>query len=193
MRANGHRDHPSEGDLEQYSRGCASEADSAYIEEHLLICEACRERLDLGEAFEREMPAAAAQVRRQERRTRLMWMTAAAAALLIAAVALRTAPGVAMPAVNVNLEAIRGPLVQAPAGRPLRLRLDLSGLAPAARYEVEMVDTSNRPAWQGTLDAHHPQVLIAKRRSGTYFVRVYSPARELLREYGLELRDEPGK
>lgn len=38
--------HPSADDLEEYALGRAGEAQAEPIEEHLLLCEVCRELLD---------------------------------------------------------------------------------------------------------------------------------------------------
>jgi anti-sigma factor ChrR (cupin superfamily) len=40
-------EHPSDGLLERYSMGRLTEAETAPLEEHLLICEECRNRLVL--------------------------------------------------------------------------------------------------------------------------------------------------
>jgi hypothetical protein len=41
--------------------------------------------------------------------------------------------------------------------------------------------------WQGNIAAGDAQVRIAGQKSGAYFLRVYSPARQLLREYSLRI------
>jgi len=54
---------------------------------------------------------------------------------------------------------------------------------------LEVVDARNTVVWQGALTARDPQATLPRRGPGTYFVRIYSPARDLLREYGLEVRN----
>ena len=44
-------DHISEDTLELYSMGRLGEVEAARLEEHLLVCEACRERLELDDEF----------------------------------------------------------------------------------------------------------------------------------------------
>src|SRR3954451_13532902 len=58
--------HADAGDLESYSMGASSVEETARIEEHLLICEDCRNRLREGEDFLNSMQVAARQSRRDE-------------------------------------------------------------------------------------------------------------------------------
>jgi len=53
-----HVDHPTDDLLEGYSRNSLSEPARNEIEEHLLLCESCRGRLDHHEQYIRAMRAA---------------------------------------------------------------------------------------------------------------------------------------
>ena len=52
--------HQGDDQLELYALGRLSEPEQAVIEEHLLICEACRQRLDDVEAYAKAMRQAIA-------------------------------------------------------------------------------------------------------------------------------------
>jgi anti-sigma factor RsiW len=52
------RDHISDDLLEACAVGRLAEADRAYVEEHLLVCEQCRERLVAMESFVSELKTA---------------------------------------------------------------------------------------------------------------------------------------
>jgi hypothetical protein len=68
------------------------------------------------------------------------------------------------------------------------LHPDLTGLAEAPSYRLEIVDQNGRPAQQATLTRVQNGVKIPRMGAGLYFVRVYLPGGELLREYGLQIQ-----
>ena len=55
--------HISDDDLERYAIGTLPETELAPLEEHLLICSDCRDRLEATERYVVAMRAAAARVR----------------------------------------------------------------------------------------------------------------------------------
>ena len=55
--------HVDADDLERYSLGHSEEAAAARIEEHLLICQPCRDRLTQVDEYVRAMREAAAKLR----------------------------------------------------------------------------------------------------------------------------------
>ena len=55
--------HISDNDLERYALGSLPEAELAPLEEHLLICSECRDRLEATEQYVMAMLAAAAHIR----------------------------------------------------------------------------------------------------------------------------------
>ncbi len=130
--------HADAEDLESYSMGGSSPEDTARIEEHLLICEDCRNQLQASEAFLTSMQLAGRQWRRNERAAEgsgwklPVWLPALAAVcgLVLVVVAIRIVRPRG-PAVAVSLTALRGSAVGsiAPAGRELTLQPDLTGLA----------------------------------------------------------------
>jgi hypothetical protein len=94
------------------------------------------------------------------------------------------------PAFAVTLNATRGVTMgaQAPARRPLDLKPDFTGLAAFPHYDLRVVDRIGSQVAQVEATpgaaSHIPGL-----PPGAYFVRIYSPAGELLREYALVLTD----
>lgn len=185
-------------DLEKYSIGGSSVAESTHIEEHLLTCECCQDRLREIDDYVLAMEMASRQWRRNEEVTeRREWrfpawfppLAAVACALLLVVAALRLVrpPG---PVVAVSLSALRsnGPGNGAAAGRQLILHPDLTGLVESSSYRLEIVDQTGRAVRHGTLGRTQTGIAIPGLRAGQYFVRVYLPAGELLREYGLQIQ-----
>ncbi len=178
--------------------GSSSQEEIALIEEHLLICEGCQDRLRESDDYVLAMRGASEQSRRYERSSKgrewrfPAWfpaLTAVACCLLLAVIAFRFVrpPG---PAVAISLSALRsnGAGIAAPSGRELILHPDLTGLAENPTYRLEIVDGTGRPVRQGTLVRVHNEIKVPGLGAGLYFVRVYLPAGELLREYGLEIQ-----
>ena len=184
-------------ELEQYSVGAGSPEDTAALEEHLLTCEQCRDQLQSTDEYVLAIRSAARHERQTERaKVREwrfpVWFPAFATAVcgLLLFIGVRSWITPAQPAVAVTLRAMRGAGVgsTAPAGRELLLTPDLTGLAPAANYRVQVVDENGREVRAGQLQASRHQLPFAGLPAGTYFVRIYMPQGELLREYGLEVR-----
>jgi hypothetical protein len=184
-------------DLERYSIGTSSLAESTQIEEHLLICECCQGRLRETDDYLRAVEMASRQLRRDEEiAERRGWrfpawfppLVAVACGLLLVVAALRLVrpPG---PVVAVSLSAQRsdGGGTGAAAGQQLMLHPDLTGLAESSSYRLEIVDQTGRAVRQGMIGRAQAGVAIPGLGAGQYFVRLYLPAGELLREYGLQI------
>jgi anti-sigma factor RsiW len=60
--------HAGDEALESYVLGTLRESDEAELEEHFLICEACRQQLQRTERFVRAMAAASRELRRRRPR-----------------------------------------------------------------------------------------------------------------------------
>jgi hypothetical protein len=185
------REHMQEDELERYSMRILAEDESAELEEHLLVCEPCRERLEATESFVHGIRAAARKL--PEPRPgwfsipRLAWLAPAAAVL--ACVVLMVRPGtqpIAPTAVTLQATRGAGPGAQAPAGTPLNLQPDLNGLPPFEKYGLELVDQQGQAVWEGSVKAGGTAIAPGQS-AGSWFVRVYSPDRKLLREYGLRI------
>ena len=186
--------HHEEGRLEAYAAGTLAESHVPAVEEHLLVCTDCQQRLAETEAFLRAMRRAAARARAKERQPvwKLLWLRPVWAFAAVA-VALVVGTGIEWrgrgTGVEVAIEATRGPEARtAPTGSPLRLSLDATGLPALADYRVEVVDETGRAAFAGSAARHGTRIGAAVPgglREGRYFIRVYG--QELLREYGLRV------
>lgn len=189
-----------EEEIERYSMGAMPEEVIAPFEEHLLICESCQLRLAQSDAYVAAMRQASARLRAEPPKHGLPWLrfprlvpalAGMAVALLAAGLWLgRVDMGEAHP-FAVDLEATRGSALEAkaPAGRWLLLRLDLANLPASSQYRLEMVDRFGGRVWQGSVAARGSKAgfKVPGKQPGIYFVRVYRPSGELLREYGLEV------
>jgi hypothetical protein len=181
-------------EIESYSLQTTPESDVARVEEHLLVCTDCQKRVESSDVFVRAMQDASRDLRAKKapaaRRFGIgMPLFALACAVVVLAAVSILFPrhtGENQPMFAVSLSAIRGAAgeAQAPAGKTLNLELDLSGIANDLDYRVYVVDQSGKAVAMTTTS--HP--LIPPLQPGTYFVRLYSPGDELLREYALEVQ-----
>lgn len=185
-------------ELEKYSMGTSSLDETALVEEHLLTCEGCQDRLRETDDYVLAMRRASQKLRlnassAKPREWRLpAWfpvLAAVACSLLVGVITLRSVrpPG---PAVAVSLNALRsnGAGIGAPAGRELMLRPDLTGLVESSSYRLEIVDQLGHVVRQGKIERSQNGTKVRGLGAGLYFVRVYLPAGELLREYGLQIQ-----
>jgi hypothetical protein len=205
--------HPTEEILEEYVLLRLPEALAAPLEEHLLLCHSCQDALAETDRFVSDLkiagkrpnlahhPApAASQVRsgwwdilnalpRLATKTSLVL----ALAIMVLLVVRQNAPGPIAP-VAVSLSALRGmdPLSPAPAGKPLQLNIQSPDLAPdralPKAYHVELVDAAGGAIWKGSVteaDGKLVATMSKSLRKGVYWVRLYGPDSELLREFGL--------
>jgi hypothetical protein len=192
--------HIDEDEIERYSMAAMPEGAIAPFEEHLLICESCQQRLAQSDAYVSAMRRASARLRTEPVKRGLPWLrfprlvpALAGIAVVIVAAGLwlgRLDMGQAHP-FAVDLAATRGAAIEAtaPAGRWLLLRLDLANLPASPQYRLEMVDRSGYRVWQATVPARgsKAEFKVPGTQPGVYFVRLYRPPGELLREYGFEV------
>ena len=192
--------HVDDEELERYSMGAMPEAAIAPFEEHLLVCEPCQLRLAQTDAYVGAMRQASARLRTEPLKRGLPWLRfprliPALAGMAVAIVAAglwigRPDMGEAHP-FAVDLEATRGAAIEAraPAGRWLLLRLDLANLPASSSYRLEMVDRFGSRIYQATVAAQGSRAgfMVPGTQPGIYFVRLYRPPGELLREYGFEV------
>ncbi len=195
--------HMNDEQIENYSMGRIAEEECERCEEHLLICESCQNRVTEMDEYILAIAAAGSELRRQPRRPKWTalfsprWapMLATAAVAILLALGIRLADrGMAPTAISISLEATRGAGIAAriPAGRPIELGVDLSGLPQQPAYRLSVVDQSGRERWTGTVEAHDTRgtAAISRLDPGVYFVRVYGASATLLREYGFEVRQK---
>ncbi len=202
--------HTSEEQLEEYSRGTLSTEDVEILEEHLLVCPRCQDRLAELDAFVDAARQAAARMQIAPPPTledywrgasRWLWRPAPVITFACLIVGLAVAPrmwqaaGTNQGAYAVRLQSMRGaaalPNASAPADRPLELTLDLAGLPEQPSYRVEIVDRGGATVFESAVKrgASETKVSVPKRlRAAQHWVRLYEPqSGALLREYGLEV------
>ena len=123
----------------------------------------------------------------------------AAAVLLVVAGATvtwrgRSSPVAMAPVATIRLIALRGgeaDVARAPSGRPLELVFGRTDLGADLSYRAELVDATGRQMWSGNVRIADQSLSIrmdGPLRAGAYWVRLYSSAGQLLREFGLRVR-----
>jgi hypothetical protein len=206
----GNEDHIPEQTLEEYSRGTLSEGETERLEEHLLVCPHCQDRLADTDEFVRAMRDAAARLQIQPPSAledhwrgawRWLWRpvpvmaACGAAVLLIAAGTIWHRESSGAGETTVTLQAMRGDALagaRAPAGKALVLKLDAKGLPVSASYRLEIVDERGSAVFVHAVSRQSDAILATLPRSldpGRYWVRLYEaqPAGSLLREFGLTI------
>jgi hypothetical protein len=195
--------HPTEDLLEEYSFGRVLEPALAPLEEHLLDCVLCQERLLAVDEYTALMKTGIVALGREGAGHRAFprfavpsvpAMFAVAVMLVLAGVTIGwQLPLSSAGAAAVQLTALRGGggegVAHAPFGRPLDLTVDRTDLPPALTYRLEVVNSGGRPLWSGA--AHVAQESLSARVNtrlarGAYWVRLYS-GDQLRREFGLRI------
>ncbi len=193
------RPHTDDDQLDRFAMGALPADTAAVIEEHLLECLACRERLRQADEFTSLFRESATL---PEARPRRLWTGswgwrvaggAAAAAAMVAVLFVgtrRDGPSAA-PAI-VTLEALRGPEAPAEiqAGRTAILLFDIA--APArGSYEARIFDRNGEELLKPQTDVRDGRlsVTVESLAKGSYWVRVYRTGNsDLVTEYGLRAR-----
>jgi hypothetical protein len=195
----GYGSHVEEELLEQYSVGCLVQSEVARVEEHVLLCESCQEKLEQIDSLVRSFRSAGAQLPAESKSIWQFWRLPQFVPALAATVFLVFAAGVGLQIMKkgaaapfaIALEATRGESVASvPAGKPLLIQPGLEGLPRFSQYRLEIVDQSGHPVGTAELEAGSgdARTSVPAIAAGVYFVRVYSPSGELLREYGIEAK-----
>ena len=169
-----------------------SDEESGPFDEHLLTCEDCRNRVLEADVHVSAMYHAGTEIRgASQKRPMWSWSFAAASAVAVASAVLAGSVLMRAPR-NMELQethlyAMRGAAVSAKvaAQRPLLLIPDLTGLPVFPSYRLQVVDTVGKPVFTRQVMAADPTTTVTGVTTGMYFVRLSSPAGELLREYGL--------
>ena len=175
-------------------------ADSvAQLEEHLLSCRFCQERLVETDDVLNLFRAAATDVaahpagtwQRLWDRRKAFWVVAASAvaALLLFLIAGEAHKTQAPPAILL-MQSLRGPEAKAhlASGRRCLLVFDLAIEAARKDYEVEIVDATGNQILMERADVRDGRLTaLVKVARGAYWVRVYQQqvGRELVAEYSL--------
>jgi len=97
------------------------------------------------------------------------------------------------PVASIQLIALRGGegyVAHAPSGRPLELVFGRTDLPVDLSYQAQVVNSSGRQVWSGSVRIADQSLSIRVNgplRAGAYWVRLYTSAGQLLREFGLHV------
>lgn len=106
---------------------------------------------------------------------------------------MRSSPVAMAPVATTKLMALRGgegDVARATPGRPLDLVFGRTDLPADFSYRAEVVNASGRQVWSGSVLIADQNLSIRVDRPlevGAYWVRLYSSAGQLLREFGLRV------
>jgi predicted anti-sigma-YlaC factor YlaD len=206
-----HNFHGTDEQLERYSLGSLSDSDLPLLEAHLLMCAACRERLNGIEDFAIAMRDALSEESALEavalknasfRGGWFKWallsslrrpafsMALGCVALIVAMVIFSNGRAKFAPGASLQLTAMRGEMPTTIPARELDLTLS-DGPKVGAPFRIEVVNAMGATMWRGPAN-DRPAGLQVKLMQplvpGDYFVRLYSADGKELREYGFRIR-----
>ncbi len=204
--------HLTEDQLEKYMLRQVAEPVAAAAEEHLLVCTQCQEQLEQLEVFAYSLRAVVPILAREDRLAdakpglgqrifdwirsplpALAFGAAAVLAVVIVPMAYRAESSQGQP-ITLELQAIRAAFSpEAPVGRALVLRVELTGLAPATSYRAEITaDTGAVQLTRSLQSVEPPFALLTVDKNlpaGRYWLRVYGTEHaEAIREFGFSIR-----
>lgn len=173
--------------------GRLSEPLVSEVEEHLLVCAGCREKVDEAEKFSLAMKEAIASEPAEQPRRWLafkapVWIAAAgfASVTLVAVLFLLARQNSLPPLATLQLSAMRGDAGSIAVAR--ETDITLADAPQGMNPRVELVDASGSSVWSGSL-TDGADIRIRKRLSeGSYFVRLYDNSGKLLHEYAFRVR-----
>lgn len=194
--------HLSEEQLEQYVRGQLNFSDVAPLEEHLIVCAACQDRLDEAENFAVGMQRALSESPAQSpaprgarswfdwlRRPAFSMALGFAALILVVAIFSNTANTIA-PTASLVLSAVRGEMPQTVPARQFELTLRDTP-KEGGPFRAELVTAAGGPVWSGLVVPGPNGVQVTEPRRldvGDYFLRLSNADGKLLHEYGFRVR-----
>ena len=198
--------HGTDDQLEAYALGQLATSDPPaleVLEEHLMICSTCRDRLDSVEAFTSGMkdafgPNSAIAISKQ---TALFawipWPRVSIGLAFLALIAIilifSRAQTQFAPVANLQLSASRGDMPTTGPARELDLTL-LNAPADGQTSRVVIVNAAGGTVWSGPASrdnnaAGSLQIKAQQRfKSGDYFLRLYGASGDVVREYGFRIR-----
>ena len=194
--------HLSEDRLERYVQGRLNPSEAVPLEEHLLVCAACQEKLDTLQSFVLGMREALGKNPQSARAASpaagwLVWlrrpvvsMSLGFAALILVVAVFSNGKSNVAPTASLVLTAMRGEMPQTIIARQYELTLTDTP-KEGGPFRVELVTATGAAVW-GSLavsGANGIQVTEPRRLDqGDYFVRLSSANGKLLREYGFRVR-----
>ena len=200
--------HASDDQLELYSLDRLSDTDLIQVEEHLMVCSGCRDRLEDASAFAlamrkvlKEHPVAFEKPDEENWFSRLLsgWKTpslafAGAMAAVVLSVGLYTytqghsgAGMTTAPVAYLQLTAMRGELPSVHGAKAVQLRFS-EAVESGGPYKVSLVADDGSAVWNGVTQG--PNVRLDRSLpKGTYFARLFGPSGQLLHEYGFRVTE----
>jgi hypothetical protein len=195
--------HGTDDQLDLYARGRLSESELPVLEEHLMICSNCREKLDEIGDFTLGMQEASSKAASASPQTgHTGWGLASffrrpAFSMALAFIALIVVIGVFAngrpkfaPSASLQLTATRGEMPWTVAAREFDVTLS-DGPRQGGPFRVEVLTATGAPVWSGLADSGPAGVrfkLTQRLAQGDYFVRLYSVSGQTLREYGFRVK-----
>ncbi len=185
--------HQTEEQLEHYALGHLPDPQVAEVEEHLLLCAWCQDRLDKLEPNARLIRATVSVEPASEKRKpwfvgfrpRLLSAAAGIAVALVVAILFLHPKQPAAPLASLQLSAVRGDI---PAiGIARETDLSLTDAPSHANLRAEVVDEAGKPVWSGPSPGGSLKI-VKQLDPGNFFVRLYDRAGTLLHEYGFRVR-----
>ncbi len=198
--------HGTDDQLEAYALGHLAASDQSgleLLEEHLMICSTCRDRLDGVEAFTSGMkdafgPNSAIAISKQA--PLFAWLPWPRVSIALAFLALAAIISIFsrdqtqfVPVANLQLSATRGEMAVTVPARELDLTL-LNAPTEGQTFRALIVNATGRTVWSGQARqekdvAGSLQVKAQQRfESGEYFLRLYAASGDVVREYGFRIR-----
>jgi hypothetical protein len=200
--------HQTDEQLERYALGCLSEPCVAEVEEHLLVCAACHERVDDLEAYALAMRQAILNEPAESphwfswfqpswfqpswfkqpwlKMPVLAW--AGGLAVLVIGFTLYLPPEPHLePLASLQLTAMRGSM---PAvGQSRETDITLTDAPSGSALRAEILDAAGSSVWSGSLEPQNHRIALARKLTpGNYFVRLFDDGGKLLHEYGFQVR-----
>ena len=186
--------------MEAYVLGQLRGSELADLEEHLIVCSDCRDRLDEAENFAAGMTEAlAAKKQVAEQPSQLPWLdwlrqpvvsTALALAAVVAIVAIVSTSRPKMaPVTTLTLTANRGGMPI--AARSRELDLNLKDSPGEGTFRIEIVNGAGQAVWSGLAQGTASGIQVKTQRElqpGDYFVRLHAGSGEVLHEYGFRIK-----
>jgi hypothetical protein len=192
--------HIQEDVLDRYAMGTLEEESIAVVEEHMLECPLCQNRLAGADEFLTNFRAAATQLQldrsaaqpvRIWAHARVLWAGAAAAVVLLAVLISREPDAVRFAPPTVVMQSLRGPEAGAhvDARRPFLLAFDITQPSTPVAYEIVIVNAGGNEILRTGAQVRSGRLTasINKLPRGSYWVRVFrkQDTRDLIAEYGL--------
>jgi hypothetical protein len=190
--------HRSDDELELYALRRLPEARVAEVEEHLLLCVSCQDRLDDVEKFALSMrEVIAGEPEAQIRTDWFAWFKpnglrlptlawAGGLAAIVLGFVLYLHSGRLAPLASLQLTALRGDVQSTTRARETDITLGDAPSAPSLRAEI--VDGVGARVWTGGFEGGDQIRLTKELEPGNYFVRLYDDNGKLLHEYGFLVR-----